>query len=142
MKISTITAVLFYLLTMSFSYAQEKPLQIYSSTRLWRSDKTKTGSGFKFRNTTNVKKPYLFAIYKDHISLTRGKSTVYQIKRKDDHYSNSVHYFLTNSKNQYFEFTLSWSNEDNNPDYAFTVVETTKHGKALSVTRFVLKKIK
>lgn len=133
---------LLFLIFVQFSNAQVAPSEVYSSTRFWRSDKTKTGTGFKFRNATNVKREYLFAIYKDHIKLSNQKTTIYKIDKIDGHYSDATHYLVSNSSGQSFLIIVDNYIINKKHIYGITIIETAKNGKTLSVTRFDVKKLK
>jgi len=138
----SICIILLLLEIIQFSDAQVAPSEIYSSKRFWRSDKTKTGTGFKFRNATNVKRRYTFAIYKDCIKLTNKESTLYKINKIDGHYLDATHYLVSNSSGQPFLIIVGNVIVDNKHSYDITVIKTAKDGKTLSVTKFDVKKLK
>ena len=139
-KLSYIISFLFGVIQVT--NAQVKPLEIYSSKRFWKSDKTKTGTGFKFRTATNVKRELLFTIYKDHITLTNKKDIIYKINKIDAKYTDATHYLVSDLHKQSYAITIDDDVIDKKHIYGITIIKTAKDGKYLSVTRFDVNKIK
>ncbi|HEY9003322.1 MAG TPA: hypothetical protein VIM89_18345 [Mucilaginibacter sp.] len=133
---------LFLLAIIQFSKAQTIPLEIYSSNRFWKSDKTKTGSGFKFRNTTTVKQPYVFTIYKYHITFKDRNFTTYKINKVEAKWSDATHYLVSDLKGQTFMVIKSDIIIDNKHTYNIEIIKTAKDGKELAVTMYDVKKVK
>jgi hypothetical protein len=132
---------LFLLIIVQFAKAKTVPLEIYSSNRFWKSDKTKTGS-FKLRNATIVKQPYLFTIYKDHITFKNQGINIYKINKIEAKWSDATHYLVSDPKGQSFMIIKNDEVLGNKHSYSITIMKTTQDGKWLSVTQFDLKRVK
>lgn len=132
--------VLFQFSLIQFVIAQETPLEKYSAYRYYKSDKTKTGTGYKLRNYEVLLRRCLFYVYKDSIVYTTKGSTVYKIY-KIKRYSDDTHYFANDSSGEYFDIVIYHSEFGNQTYYAVNVFKTDKNGNWLGLTRFDLNKI-
>ena len=103
----TLFALLLLILMFNyFSYGQIKPLSVYSSDRLWKSQPTDDGHGFigfRFKNVTKLNKNYLFSLYKDRIEIQYRNIISLYIDSINNDFKNSIHYKVHNKLGQYFK---------------------------------------
>ena len=137
-----ICIILFLFGMVRFSVAQTTTLEIYSSKKFWESDKVKNGVGFKFRNTIFLKQPYLFIIYKDHITFKGKQNITYKVNKIESQYQDSVHYLVSDSNGQSFTIIIDDNIIDSKHYSGITIIKTGKDGRDVAVTRYDVKKQK
>lgn len=130
-------------LITQISIAQNTPLEIYSSNRFWKSDKTKAGDAFNFKNTTNSKYEYIFFIYADTITITYNKQKiVFTITKRKSLFKDATGYFVSSSNGNSFLVEVDSRKIGNKQDYDIELMRIDKYGIAQSLTRFDIKKLK
>jgi hypothetical protein len=132
--------IVFVCSIIPFCYGQIKPLKVFTSENLWRSVPTKDGHGFKFTKTVKAQDKYVFAFYKDRITLKYTQLTTLKIVKVNDPHNSEGGYTVKDPNNNYFIIVLHEGVIDNGPYYDIDFFKTTPSGKLLTLTKFECKK--